>query len=423
MKVKTTDFSGFNTEAILKEHMPYSYANYSTCSEYKKTCQAWYEYFETNKHALPVYEITQQEKDSIIDRCNKFYSYCMDVLKNHVFQMDYNSLYNMFKMPGVSFEDFKNFVDYAKQSLQTYQGLSLYGRTDMYYNPITQEAGVYEFNADTPTMLFESVIVQDQVCIQANRPDDQVNNWWEEAVEYFKKSPTLQNRKVAVVCDPRFIEDFSTSEVIYWMFEAAGYEVYFETLETLQCDDHPLLPFHSVERVDRRYGIVFMLLPWEEMVASNPEVFARWRNWDNQVCFLEPAWRWFMSNKAFMAVAYKVFENSQQYNRVHGGLLIPTFTDQDNDLIDYVRKPTIGRFSSNITLIKDLVVHEKTEGIYGEGDFINQQYRPCGKTEKGANFIMCVWYFNGKACNIAFREFDDKILEVNNERYVPHMVK
>lgn len=423
MKVIHTDFSSFQEGEFLKEHLPFTYSSYENDPNFKTTCQQWYEFFTNNKHALPVYEITQYEKSSIVERSDRFYEYLMKVLKDHVFKMDYQTLFDMFKMPGVSYESFCHFVDYAKQSMITYQGFSLYSRTDMYYNPITKEAGVYEFNADTPTMLFESVIIQDQVCIQAHRPEDQVNNWWEMAVEYFKSNATLRNRKVAVVCDPQFIEDFTTTEVIYWMFNEAGYDVYFETLDTLHNDDHPHYPFHNSEQVDLRYGLIFMLLPWEEMVKCNPEVFARWRSWDTQVCFLEPAWRWFMSNKAFMATAYKVFEQSNQIPEVHGGLLIPTFTDQDNDLIDYVRKPTIGRFSANISLIQDLKVVERTEGIYAEGDFINQPYRPCGKTDAGANFIMCVWYFNGKACNIAFREFDDKILEVNNERYVPHMVK
>ena len=84
-------------------------------------------------------------------------------------------------------ERYPQFVDYAKHTyFENHEAIG--GRFDVAYDfEQGQVRGFYEFNGDTPVMLFESVAMQDWMVTQIGHAEDQSNYWFENLNQQINK--------------------------------------------------------------------------------------------------------------------------------------------------------------------------------------------------------------------------------------------
>ena len=88
---------------------------------------------------------------------------------------------------------------------------SIYGRFDLCYDGIS-EPKLLEFNADTPTSLFETGIVQWFWLKDFDGPKDQFNSIHEKLIGYWKYlSDYLYDDKLYFTCVKGVLEDFTTT--------------------------------------------------------------------------------------------------------------------------------------------------------------------------------------------------------------------
>src|SRR5690606_32789539 len=113
---------------------------------------------------------------------------------------------------------------------------------------------------------------------------------------------------------------------------------------------------------------IFMLLPWEEMMLSGRSILSYWNSWYRSTQFFEPPWRWFMSHKGMLAFITHLLDSDALFRAKHKHLphlrteLSPDYFVKNG--LDYVAKPVVGRLSQNISIYRQGVPVESTEGQY-----------------------------------------------------------
>ena len=323
----------------------------------------------------------------------------------------------------------RKFADYALAAMERQQP-AIYGRFDAAFDGTTEQVtGIYEFNGDTPVMLFESVNLEHRFVSSFGA--DQYNNWWHESIDAFSAG----YKDFAVVCSLNYIDDLATSDTIAQMLRIARPHRRVQMLDVSELDfDHANIrkPFVSSRNEDYLDGI-YVLLPWEEMIESFPQMLDTWERWIDNVHFFEPAWRWFMSHKGCMALVTWMLENVPN---LQGKVRSPTVSSRLVNWLPkkgkWVEKPVIGRLSSNIRIHGNGELLSSTEGGYGTEKTVFQKYTPPGKVGDRNNSILCMWMSNGNAAvgankggsaaTLCFREFDEEVLSLANERFIPHIV-
>lgn len=311
---------------------------------------------------------------------------------------------------------FEYFCEYAKWSFSNTvkPNLSLYGRYDVVYNPHTKKIeGIYEFNANTPVMLFETTYLNHEYAKINKR--EEFNSIYIDIVNFF--STNVKSGKMAFVYHPDCYEDTSTTEVLYQAAIDAGIDAYFIDIFSLDYDHlRPHKPFSGRGCI---FDNIFILTPWEEMVKNFPKAFYDWHLWCENVQFFNPPWVWFLSNKVFLAHLSDILKDSTLP-------FIPTYKSEDMikflDFDKYVKKPAVGRMSANIEVFDkfgEMMVG--TDGNYSNEKSVYQKFTNAGMVD-GKRFIFGVWVVNMEASALVVREFDGDILKPNEESFVPHVI-
>ena len=198
----------------------------------------------------------------------------------------------------------------------------IYGRLDLAYDG-KGPAKLLEYNADTPTSLYESAAFQwqwleDQLAAGVlPRGADQFNGIHEALVERFR---ALFDRNTdihftAVADNP---EDYATVEAMAWAAREAGMGAHYSDLDKLGVTKQG----QFVDAEDRVIGTLFKLYPWEDLLRDD---YAR--HIQGSGClFLEPAWKALVSNKGILPVLWQMFEG-------HPNLLPAFFADDVADAL------------------------------------------------------------------------------------------
>lgn len=413
---------------IIATELPYVHAFYPQTDRLHKDVQQWLDFFIQHKQHLPMYGMRESCADALMTQMTQYHAMLLAALRQ-ILKLDVETVRQWFPCKASADPAFVAFFEYARheffrQTPYTMNSSTIYGRFDAVIEPESGKLeGIYEFNGDTPVMLFESVNLQNLIATALGKGESQANDWWLLAQEHFA---AYRDKNIAVVCDVGFIEDASTTETIAQLFESVGAQVYFTTLEGL---NHSVLELEQpfmVDGVATRPDVIFMLLPWEEMWISGKDILAHWPNWNNTVQFLEPAWRWFMSHKGLFAwVTHLLDEDSgfkerwQHLPHLHTTLSPDYFVQAG---LDYVSKPAIGRLSQNIRIHQGNTVSQQTGGQYQDESRVYQQYLPPHQVHGRPNFILGGWLSGQRVSTLCFREFDGPVLDLKNERFIAHLL-
>ena len=293
--------------------------------------------------------------------------------------------------------------------------LDLYGRFDLAYDG-NSTAKMLEFNADTPTSLFESAVVQWNWLEDMKRRglllqgDDQFNSIHERLIGAFtqigRSHPSIH---FAGVLDSE--EDRLTVEYMADCAVQAGIEVSLIDMSRIGVDAEDWL----VDENDFRMGAMFKLYPLEDMVRE--EFGPRLVTTPTKI--IEPMWKLALSNKGLLPVLWEM-------NRGHGNLLPSFFADdpQAKSLGDgYVRKPLLSREGANVTIVDPSLDAGRidVEGPYGAEGFVLQKVNMLPKF--GDDWMVIgSWVVAGQSAGMGIRE-DDTPVTRNTSRFVPHYIR
>mgnify|MGYP001192162800 CR=1 FL=1 len=291
------------------------------------------------------------------------------------------------------------------------QDKNLYGRLDFSYDG-TGPAKLLEYNADTPTALYESSAFQwvwlEQAMERGIIPAgcDQYNSIHETLVEAFRNFD-IEGRLYLASCKGS-CEDEGTVRYIEECAVQGGLETQFLYIEDIGIDAKE----RFTDLDDRVITTLFKLYPWEWIFTDEfGKAIA-----GSGATIIEPAWRAILSNKGLLPLLWEMFEG-------HPNLLPAYFPDDPSsaDLVDeFVRKPLLSREGGNVQMVRaggDLL---SVDGPYGAEGFIVQALHPLPVFE-GNHTVIGSWLVASQPCGIGIRE-DDSPITRDSSRFLPHVI-
>ncbi len=282
---------------------------------------------------------------------------------------------------------------------------AIYGRFDLCYK--NGKIKMLEFNADTPTSLYEAGIVQWFWLQDFDKSKDQFNSIHEKIIAYWKYlKPYLQPGKLHFTCLKETLEDLTNTEYMRDCAIQAGMETKLIFIDDIGWDSDTN-QFTDLE--NEPITNIFKLYPWEWLAVEN---FADNILQDvNNTFWIEPAWKMILSNKAILPILWQLYPK-------HENLLPAYFTD--NEMKDYVKKPILSREGANIELVKHYGTIEKTGGEYGEEGYIYQELFSLPDFD-GNYPVIGSWIIGQEPAGMGIREAANLITD-NKSRFVPHVI-
>lgn len=284
---------------------------------------------------------------------------------------------------------------------------SIYGRFDLAYSN-AGEIKLLEFNADTPTSLYEAAIVQWYWLQDFDKNKDQFNSIHEKLVDYwgYLKQYLLPG-KLHFTCVKRSLEDLTTTEYLRDCAIQAGIDTHLVFIDDIGWDDDRKV-FADLE--DEGIKNIFKLYPYEWMVQ---DAFGKRILEDrNKALWIEPAWRMILSNKAILPILWHLYPGHP--------LLLKAYFDQ-GDLVSYARKPILSREGANISLVKQGRQLQQTGGEYGAEGYVYQDLCELPAFE-GQYPVIGSWIIGQQPAGIGIRESDGLITN-NTSRFIPHLIQ
>ncbi|MBI2804038.1 MAG: glutathionylspermidine synthase family protein [Planctomycetes bacterium] len=293
------------------------------------------------------------------------------------------------------------FQEFIRQSWDRDE-ISIVGRFDLLYDGVNPPK-LAEYNADTPTALVEASIAQ-WFWLQELTPEvDQFNSIHERLLEVWQRVKADIGKPVTFVSVDGHLEDFMTVTYLRDLAQQAGLLNQYFPVEQIGWNAARRA---FVDLKERPLDCVFKLYPWEWLMGEKfgqylPGAATRW---------LEPPWKALLSNKAILPLLWKLFPE-------HPNLLPASWRSLPGRC---VKKPTLGREGANITILEYGQKLEATEGDYGDGAFIYQQFHETPSFD-GNSAVLGSWLVNGHACGMGIRE-ESGLITTNTSRFVPHRI-
>jgi glutathionylspermidine synthase len=292
---------------------------------------------------------------------------------------------------------------------------SLYGRIDLRFDG-KGPAKLLEYNADTPTSLFEAAVFQwtwlEQAIERRIIPTraDQFNSLHERLIETWRA--IADGRRLHLAGSLESAEDAGT---LHYLADVAGQAGLRTTLidiaEIGLRDDGSF-----VDLDDAAIELMFKLYPWEWMFRETfgPNLKGASTRW------IEPPWKAILSNKGILPLLWSMFPG-------HPNLLPAYFEDDDGASglsaslgASYVRKPLYSREGANVTLVSAGSPIDQQDGPYGAEGFVRQALAPLPEFS-GQYPVLGSWIVDGVPCGLSIRE-DDNPITSNMSRFVPHAI-
>jgi glutathionylspermidine synthase len=340
------------------------------------------------------YEFTRSQTDKIEQSTNELYQLCLQAV-DHVIHYQF---YDRFLIPD-------EFISKVETSWKNREP-SVYGRFDLVWdgNESTSPK-MLEFNADTPTSLFEGAAVQWFWLIDFNNQLDQFNSIHEKLIARWKDvKPLLNSKPLYFSCLHQFPEDLVNVNYLRDCAAQAGIETKFVSVHDIGRRNDSF-----VDLEENTIDFIFKLYPWEWMV--NEEFGSLLNSASTQ--WIEPMWKMILSNKAILPVLWKLFPNHPN--------LLECYFDDPGSMKSYAQKPLLSREGANVTLVENEKIISETSGEYGEEGFVYQQLHKLPDFN-GHRPVIGSWIIGDQAAGIGIRETNSLVTD-NFSRFVPHVIR
>jgi glutathionylspermidine synthase len=339
------------------------------------------------------YSFTMEEILQIENATACLWDLCLQAVQ---YVIDKN-IYHRFQIP-------ENFTGYLEKSWRE-DHASIYGRFDLCFK--NGQIKLLEFNADTPTSLYEAGIVQWFWLKDFDDKKDQFNSIHEKLIAYWKYVHVyLYPGDLHFGCIKNTLEELTNTEYLRDCAMQAGISTKLVYMDDIGWDEKCSV-FRDVQDLPMKN--LFKLYPWEWMVSD--EFGEKILQDKNRMLFIEPAWKMILSNKALLPLLWKLFPDHP--------LLLPAYFKSDK-LPAYVKKPLLSREGANIEIISNNRLVCRTDGLYGEGQFIYQEFFQLPEFD-GNYPVIGSWVIGGEPAGMGIRESDTLITD-NLSRFIPHII-
>ncbi|SEO51818.1 Glutathionylspermidine synthase [Methylobacterium sp. ap11] len=290
---------------------------------------------------------------------------------------------------------------------------ALYGRLDLSYGG-TGPAKLLEYNADTPTALYESAVFQwlwlEDGLARGRLPvgSDQFNALHERLVARLAAiGRRLGTSSLAFTCFADAPEDRGTVAYLQDCALQAGLAAPFLPVEAIGLDGR-----RFVDEAGGPIDALFKLYPWEWIFA---DPFGRAVG-AAPTRFVEPPWKAVLSNKGLLAHLWAMAPGHPN--------LLPAYFEEDPDKAalgaSFVKKPLYAREGANVLIVRDSAVAARAEGPYGAEGFVRQGLAPLPRFE-GRHVLVGSWIVGDEPAGLCLREADG-LITTDRARFVPHVI-
>jgi glutathionylspermidine synthase len=313
-----------------------------------------------------------------------------------------------------------NLVDIIKKSWENDVHWHIYGRFDFAGGIDGKPIKLLEFNADTPTALFETAILQWALLKHNNLNEEaQFNTVYEAITNNFKRLITLFD-------DPQMFQEYyegwkilfssiegndeeeATTRLLQQMATDAGFATQFEYLHNVHFDDEGIY-----DAQENPYEYWFKLYPWEDIAVEEGELATTLTKivQNQKAIILNPPYTLLFQSKGMLKILYDLFPNS------------PYLLQADSKPLEgksYVTKPLFGREGANIEIVDvNGNILSSRDGEYANYKKVYQEFVELPKDSQGSYYQAGV-FFAYEACGLGFRK-GGEILD-NMSKFVGHII-
>lgn len=354
-------------------------------------------------------KITQDEAEAYYEAVNEIYDMYAEAAQ---YVIDNNLFFEL----GIPF----NLIDAIKKSWENDVHWHIYGRFDLSGGIDGKPIKLLEFNADTPTALFETALLQWALLKENNMDENsQFNNVYDAIRENFKRLITLfddtdlfneryDGWKILFSSVYGNDEEEATTKLLRQMATDAGFNTGFEYLGDVKFDEDGIY-----DRYENQYEYWFKLYPWEDIAINEPELATTLTTiMQNQAAIiLNPAYTLLFQSKGMLKILYDLFPDSPY-------LLKASFEPLKG--VKHVEKSVFGREGANVKIVgaNGEILHEQG-GEYENHKKVYQEYADLPKDAEGAKYQAGV-FFAYEACGLGFRKGGE--IMNNMSKFVSHII-
>jgi len=354
-------------------------------------------------------QISQAEAEAYYTATNEIYDMYVEaaqyVIENELF----------FEL-GIPF----NLIDTIKKSWENDVHWHIYGRFDLAGGIDSHPIKLIEFNADTPTALFETALLQWALLKQNSMDEDkQFNNVYEAIQNNFKRLITLfddiehfgeryDGWKILFSSVEGNDEEEATTRLLQQIATDAGFNTGFEYLQNVRFDEDGVF-----DGDDNQYEYWFKLYPWEDIAHDEPELATTLASiiQNQKAIILNPAYTLLFQSKGMLKILSDLFPDSPY-------LLKTSF--EPLNAVKHIEKTVFGREGANSKIVdSNGTVVEQTDGPYENYKKVYQEYVDFNKDKNGAKYQAGV-FFAYEACGLSFRK-GSEIMD-NMSKFVGHVI-
>jgi glutathionylspermidine synthase len=387
---------------------------------------------------------TSEEIDLLDDASVEMHKMCLDAASRIVNE-------RLYPLLGIA-PEVADIVEASWRARGSGDDFSLYGRFDLAYGGAGHGDGMpklLEYNADTPTGLYEASVAQWAWLEEVFPDSDQFNSIHEGLVERWRgllrldrsvaadaarRAAHEEGNRVHFTCDMPNAEDEGTLRYIQDTALEAGLATKTIALADIGWTEGPGPRwggsssgwFSDLE--DQEIRILFKLTPWEWLVQDpfGAHLLASVKGGGIRV--IEPVWKMLLSNKGLLAVLWETYPHHPYLAEAHFDRR--AFSPGTK----VVAKPLLGREGANVSIAEigpggEIVGAPLVDvsGPYGEEGYVYQVFTPLAEAEapdsKGVvrrhHAVVGSWMVGESCRGIGLREEGGPVT-TNASRFVPH---
>ncbi|RDU71031.1 glutathionylspermidine synthase family protein [Helicobacter aurati] len=352
--------------------------------------------------------ISEQEADGYYEACNELYDMYVEAAQ---YVIDNNLFYEL-DIPN-------SLVDSIVQSFNEDVHWHIYGRFDLAGGLDGQQIKLLEFNADTPTMLYETSAVQ-YALLRANGYDEnaQFNNVYEAISQNFQRLITLSDDtsnfneiyegwKILFSSIRGNIEEEKTVRFLQDMANNAGLQTDFCFVDEVQ-----LSPSDGVFFNNCNFEFWFKFIPWENIAIDEPELALIVNDImaNQKGILLNPAYTLLFQSKRILKILWDLYPN-------HPLLLQTSYEPLGKK---QVKKHAFGREGANTSILDSQCAPiNAKDGQYANHKAVYQEFYPLNSYN--GSFYQANVFFSYESCGLGFRK-GGEIMD-NYSKFVSHIIR
>jgi len=324
--------------------------------------------------------------------------------------------HNLFHEIGIPF----NLIDLVKESWENDVHWHLYGRFDLAGGIDGTPIKLLEFNADTPTAVYETAIVQWAILKQNGLEEErQFNALYEALLDNFKRLVTLEESvedfeekyggwKFLFTSIKGNDEEENTVRLLQHIAAEAGYNTEFAYIDEIEFSEE-----EGIVYAGEAYELWFKLIPWEDIALEEADLAMLLKGiiLNQKAIIFNPAYTLMFQSKAMLKILWDLYPE-------HPLLLESSFDPLSGK--HQVVKPFFGREGESIKIVNsDGTVTAENEGEYGNHTMLYQAYTDLPVDTEGSRYQAGLFYAY-ESCALGFRK-GGLILD-NMSKFVGHIV-